>query len=99
MTYSIYRLHCEEHQLTYIGVTSKSLEERFKRHCRDARKKVNRKIANALLTYGSESFKIELLEVVHDVQTASDREKLWIDHYNSCKEGLNCNGGGIGKFG
>lgn len=50
-------------------------------------------IKRAILKYGKENFTIEVLEDC-DVTILNEREKYYINLYNSYKEGYNCTEGG-----
>lgn len=90
----------------YIGKTECSIERRFKEHLRycdiynnQIEKSFNTRLYPAMLKYGKENFKIELVErlIINDVDI-NEREKYWISFYNSQNGsiGYNISPGGLG---
>lgn len=83
----------------YVGKTTQSIEERFKRHCQDSKKtKVSKRpLYDAISKYGIENFKIECLEEVPDANLLSDREVFWIKELGTYgTNGYNATTGGDG---
>lgn len=82
MSNSIYLITNKVNSKTYIGKTTKSLQERFKRHCYN-HKTQNTYLYRAMRKYGIENFTIELLE---ETQSLNKQEIYWIKtlkpHYN-----------------
>lgn len=81
----------------YIGQTTRTIEERWKEHCKDSLKKrlEKRPLYNAINKYGSENFILCLVEEVEE-SLLSEREIYWINYYNTYKEGYNATLGGEG---
>lgn len=81
----------------YIGKTMYSIEKRFREHIRDSsrRRKVHRPLYNAINKYGKEHFSIKAIEVVPR-ELAGERERYWIEYYNTYKHGYNATTGGDG---
>lgn len=80
----------------YIGQTTNTLEKRDRRHIQDS-KKDHLIFHCALVKYGRENFSLELLEENIDTQHLDNREKFWIDYYESfykTGKGYNMNQGG-----
>lgn len=97
MVSRIYKITNDVNSKLYIGKTSMSVEERFKQHLKDAYKGYkNRPLYNAILKYGKEHFKIELIEECPREQE-NEREIYWINYYNSYSEGYNATLGGEGS--
>lgn len=103
----IYKLTCVNNDKVYIG-KSVNLYKRLCSHknC-EAKSKGKSVIHNAILKYGWESFKIEILEVVEDFDKLKDnsklleREEYYIElfdstnkdnGYNICKFSTDCTG-------
>lgn len=82
----------------YIGQTSLSIQERFKRHIRDANKKYynNRPLYNAINKYGVENFVIEKLEEC-SIEEVNQKEIEYINRFNTYSNGYNATLGGEGK--
>jgi group I intron endonuclease len=80
----------------YIGMTQKTLDERFKGHLKSKTK--TSKIANSIQKYGKENFKIELLDTATTFSELCDKEKFWIKKNNSMDPeiGYNLRSGGFG---
>lgn len=92
----IYKIINDINNKVYIGKTYNSIEKRFKEHCSDSNRKnsKNRPLYNAMNKYGIEHFSIELIEETNEPE---EREKYWIEQYNSFKDGYNATIGGDGK--
>lgn len=85
----------------YVGQTTKTMEERFEGHLKDARKEdcKNRPLYAAFNKYGIENFKVELLEEVKDSTMLNEREVFWIKELDTYgQNGYNSTMGGDGKL-
>ena len=82
----------------YIGKTLSSVENRWKEHCSDSKKRKNEKrpLYSAMNKYGIENFKIEQIEECSD-NIVDEREVYWIEYYQTFKQGYNATKGGDGK--
>lgn len=80
----------------YIGKTERSIEERFREHCKDYLKRdlEKRPLYSAMKKYGVEHFHIELIE---ETNNPEEREIYWIEQKRSFKFGYNATLGGDGK--
>lgn len=68
----------------YIGITERSLEERWKGHLSCAKNNVNRHLYCAMRKYGVENFSIEVLEDnIDDYNVLLEKEIFYIDMFNS----------------
>ena len=93
----IYCIKNDVNDKFYIGKTIYAIEYRFKQHIRDAyNHKCNSKLHKAILKYGEEHFYIVLLEECLEEQ-AGEREKYYIQLYDSVKNGYNISYGGDGE--
>ena len=94
----IYKITNDINGKIYIGKTLYSVEKRFKEHCKDFKKetKEQRPLYFAMQKYGIEHFHVEEIEKC-DENIISEREKYWIEYYNSFKKGYNATLGGDGK--
>ena len=93
----IYKITNDINQKVYIGKTERSIEERFKEHCRAYRQErcEKRPLYAAMKKYGTEHFHIELVE---ETDTPEEREQYWIKFYNSYgSTGYNATMGGDSK--
>ena len=94
----IYKIINDVNNKIYIGKTNRSIEERFKEHCKASERERHEKrpLYSAMNKYGVEHFKIEEIEQC-DLNIAEEREKYWIEYYGSFKYGYNATLGGDGK--
>lgn len=89
----IYKIINDINNKIYIGQTSFSLEKRFKEHLADSDKIEKRPLYYAMRKYGKEHFKIELIE---ETNFPNEKEKYWINYYDSYNNGYNATLGGEG---
>jgi group I intron endonuclease len=94
----IYKITNKINNKIYIGKTLRSIEERWKQHCSDYKRKrcEKRPLYSAMNKYGIENFIIEEVEQCEE-SVVSEREKYWIEYYGSFKYGYNATIGGDGK--
>lgn len=82
--YSIYKITNKVNGKIYIGYTEKSIEERFKGHCVESKRKHKSAIQDAIYKYGKNSFTIEALYEGTDKEyTLNTMEQYWIDTYKN----------------
>lgn len=86
---------------SYIGISSKTTEERWKKHIEHALgKRTSGVLYTALRKYGSDSFKVETLVIANDWAYLCDLEKKVIHAYNTkAPFGYNVSDGGEGVLG
>lgn len=93
----IYKITNKINGKVYIGQTTKSLKERFQKHCWNTGKTdlyhFNMAIKKAIKKYGKNNFTIELIEEVNK-EYLDEREVFWISYYDSYNKGYNCTMGG-----
>ena len=94
----IYKITNDINGKVYIGKTAQSVHKRFTQHCSDRMKRnmEKRPLYDAMNKYGVEHFSVETIEECN-ISDASDREKYWINYYNSYHNGHNATTGGDGK--
>lgn len=97
----IYKITNELTEKAYIG-QSIQIEIRWKQHIYDAthirEKTKKRKLYNAFYEYGIENFTFEVLEECEMVQSIlNERERYWIQYYNTYNDGYNMTLGGQGE--
>jgi group I intron endonuclease len=81
----------------YIGYTSKTIDERFKIHCENARWKRNYALADAIRVYGVPAFTVDLLLQCESHKEACEHEICFIKELNSIlPHGYNMTHGGDG---
>ena len=93
----IYKITNIINNKSYIGKTVETVEERFKRHCKDYKKSqvAHRPLYSAIKKYGINNFKVEELEEC-SIELLNEREKYWIKYYDSYGKGYNATRGGDG---
>ena len=81
----------------YIGQTVTSIQQRFTEHKSKSKnlKDISCPLHNAMRKYGIENFEVYQIEEV-DNSILDDREKFWINHYDSYNIGYNATLGGEG---
>lgn len=98
MTIGIYKIENNINNHIYIGL-SKDIENRVKTHfnvCYNSNsKEYNKVLYRAIRKYGKENFDILILEEC-TLDNLYDREKYYIEKYNSFKNGYNETRGGDG---
>lgn len=94
----IYKITNDINNKIYIGKTNRTIKERFREHCKASERDryEKRPLYSAMNKYGIEHFYIEEIEQC-DLSLAEEREKYWIEYYNSFKNGYNATLGGDGK--
>ena len=92
----IYQIVNDINGKIYVGKTERSIEERFREHCKDYTRRdfEKRPLYRAMKKYGIEHFHIELLE---ETDNPEEREVYWIEQKRSFKDGYNATLGGDGK--
>jgi len=96
--FTVYKITNKINKKLYIGITMKTIEERFTRHVNSAEKSKYR-IHAAIRKYGKDNFVIETLAVVDTQEEANALEVQLIRQLNSTdySVGYNMANGGAGK--
>ena len=91
----IYKIENQINGHIYIGQTAKTLEKRFSQHKNNYNKPYFSQLAlyKAFNKYGIENFSFDQIEEVQN-DLLDEREKYWIQYYNSYKNGYNMTIGG-----
>lgn len=91
----IYKITNTLNNKVYIGQTTKSLQKRFTQHKNNSNKSYFSQIVlyKAFNKYGIENFSFEQIEEVPN-ELLDDREKYWIEYYDSYFNGYNSTLGG-----
>ena len=94
----IYKITNDINDKVYIGKTLSSIEKRFQEHKKDSSRfhMESRPLYRAMNKYGCDHFQIELVEE-YPIEILSQKEKYWINFYNSYENGYNATKGGDGK--
>ena len=97
-TYIIYKAQNTFTGETYIGATTKSLEERKTDHLQKANKKVGSYFQEAIGTYGPDAFKFEQIDTASTNDELASKEIMYISEYGANGNIYNSDkGGGIKK--
>lgn len=91
----IYKIVNDVNDKVYIGETAISISKRWDKHLQDLHKR-NYKLYLAMRKYGIAHFKIEQIEECN-FEERFEREKYWIQQYNSYYNGYNSTLGGEGS--
>ena len=79
------------------GLTTRTIEIRFKEHLKLLKSNENQLIHKAIKKYGKEKFYVELLEDC-DQSIMSEREQYYISLYDTITNGYNLSEGGVGYY-
>lgn len=82
----------------YIGMTTASLEKRKKEHIRFATR-YETPFSKAILKYGIENISWEIIDTAETLDQLKEKEKFYIQKFDSFNNGYNCTLGGEGVFG
>lgn len=98
MNGKIYKISNDINNKLYIGKTLSTLEQRFKEHKDDHKKRrcEKRPLYAAMRKYGIEHFSIDLIEEC-ELDELSQRECYWIEYYDTYHKGYNATKGGDGS--
>lgn len=101
----IYKIICLATGKLYIGQTLRTIEKRWKRHIRDAKKGSEHKFHRAIRKYGEENFTVEELLAVSAPTKKELKAQLdlleieYISRFNTREKGYNSTDGGEGTAG
>ena len=92
----IYKVTNTENDKVYIGQTIQTLSERRNKHYYKARHELNNNthFINALRKYPENSFIWEIADEADSQEELDNKEKYWIEYYNSVEDGYNTKDGG-----
>lgn len=97
----IYKITCKSTNKIYIGKSESTVEDRWKGHCRAAflpsHNDYNFPFHRAIRKYGIDDFIIEIIDSCDNSEELKEKEKYWINYYNSYYEGYNATLGGDGQ--
>lgn len=96
----IYKITNNVNGKIYIGLTTRSLHERFIQHCCHSNKGSKSLIHQAILKYGRDNFTIEQIDESETKSDLDEKEDFWINYYNSMNTSVGYNlksGGAKGK--
>lgn len=94
----IYKITNKINGKSYVGKTTRTVQERWEEHLREYRRErcENRPLYRAIRKYGADEFTVETLEEV-DLEILSERETYWIEYFHTYSNGYNATVGGDGQ--
>lgn len=96
MSYIIYCYTNKQNGKKYIGITSRSIEEREASHIYEAKNKSNKcynaPFKRAIRKYGIEGFDREIIDIAETLDKACELEKYYIKEYKTYYKYKNSNG-------
>ena len=95
---TIYKITCLVNQKVYVGQTSETIEKRFARHMGYQKEENDTKFYRAIRKYGTENFRVEAIDYADNQEELDQKEKYYIDLFDSVKNGYNTKDS-IGKCG
>lgn len=93
---NIYKITNTVNNKVYIGVTTRTIEERFREHKSRIEERNNLHLYQAMKKYGSQNFNIELIDTAETTEEMFNKEKEYIKKYDSYYNGYNLTLGGEG---
>ena len=78
----IYKITCLVNGKVYIGLTTTSIEQRWKGHIMDS-KRSSKHLYVSMRKYGINNFKIEQIDATDDFEKLGELERYYIKKYNS----------------
>lgn len=94
--FNVYKISNNINDKVYIGVTTRTIEERFAEHKYRIEERNSIHLYQAMKKYGKENFKIELIDTANSKEEMFEKEKYYIKYYDSYNNGYNLTYGGEG---
>lgn len=93
---TVYKITNKLNGKAYVGITTKSIQERFDAHLNRATRERSA-IQNAMKKYGKDNFEIVEIDTATTEVELFEKERFWIAHFNTFSEnGYNLTEGGGG---
>lgn len=92
----IYQISNTINNKKYIGVTSRTIEERFKEHKSRIEERNSIHLYQAMQKYGTDNFSITQIDTAETTEEMFEKEKYYIKLYDSYNNGYNMTLGGEG---
>lgn len=73
----------------YIGRTIRTVQQRYKEHCKAALRGDTGHLHTSMRKYGIENFVICTIDSASSIEELSAKEKYWVAHYNAYGNGYN----------
>lgn len=81
--YDVYLITNLVNYKKYIGFTSKGYKNRFAEHLKESDGNSKRYLCKAIRKYGKDNFDVQLIETVDSYEKAIEKEKQYIEVYNT----------------
>ena len=95
----IYKIVNKVNGKIYVGQTTETIEQRFKRHMGYQKDEHDTKFYRAVRKYGVDNFYVEMIEEVEDREQLNAREEYWIRELDTVNSGYNSYYGGFSSGG
>ncbi len=90
----VYKVTNQETGKSYIGVTTRTMEERKADHIKKASKGMGSYFQSAIATFGPAAFQYEQIDTATSSNELAEKEKKYILQYDSKENGYNSDSGG-----
>ena len=80
----------------YIGQTQQDLSKRWGQHLQESKIHSDRPLYRAIKKYGIEMFAVRIIEENIPIDKLSERERYWIEQFDTYENGYNATTGGEG---
>lgn len=94
----IYCIVNKTNGMKYVGLTTETIQKRFRRHLSKSRSDNKQYLHNAISKYGEENFIIYQLDEATSKEELIEKEQHWIKELNTRKCGYNETDGGEGSW-
>lgn len=85
----------------YVGITTGSVDARFKEHCcwTPSHRQKKSAIHEAIVKYGVDNFKVEQIDQAESMEELYKKEQFWIETLGTFQKEYNLTKGGVGSHG
>lgn len=92
----IYKISNSVNSKLYIGQTTRDVDKRFKEHLKSCSEKSKKTLHlyQAMNLYGKDKFFVEQIDEANSQEELNEKEKYWIEFYDSINTGYNMMAGG-----
>jgi group I intron endonuclease len=95
----VYRIKNKINGKSYIGITGRTIEERWQEHLSRAQcSQRYSRLYCAIRKYGKNNFIVNMIDCVSSEKKVRKLEGKYIKQYDSYRNGYNCNYGGLGHL-
>lgn len=95
----IYKISTTESKKVYIGQTTRTVQQRFLLHLKAATRATasSSHLYLAINKYGSKTFSVEQIDFANSQDELNEKERYWINFYDSINNGYNMMEGGTDR--